>query len=56
MKGLEISKKANEIRKSFISMIVKAKGRHIACSLSEFFGGNITSMVGRIGKGNAVLL
>jgi transketolase len=32
---MEVEKKANEIRKSIISMIVKAKGGHIACSLSE---------------------
>jgi len=35
MKELEINQKANEIRKSIISMIVKAKGGHIGCSLSE---------------------
>ena len=35
MKDLEINQKANEIRKSIISMIVKAKGGHIGCSLSE---------------------
>jgi transketolase len=35
MKGVEISQKANEIRKSIVSMIVKARGGHIGCSLSE---------------------
>jgi len=35
MKDIEIKQKANEIRKSIVSMIVKAKGGHIGCSLSE---------------------
>jgi transketolase len=32
---MEIEKKANEIRKSIVSMIVKAQGGHVGCSLSE---------------------
>jgi transketolase len=35
MKDIEINQKANEIRKSVVSMIVKAKGGHLGCSLSE---------------------
>jgi transketolase len=35
MKDIEINQKANEIRKSIVSMIVKAKGGHVGCSLSE---------------------
>ena len=35
MKGIEINQKANEIRKNVVSMIVKAKGGHVGCSLSE---------------------
>ena len=35
MKAIEINQKANEIRKSIISMIVKAEGGHVGCSLSE---------------------
>jgi transketolase len=35
MKEIEINQKANEIRKSVVSMIVKAKGGHVGCSLSE---------------------
>jgi len=35
MKDFEINQKANEIRKSIISMVVKARGGHIGCSLSE---------------------
>ena len=32
---MEINERANEIRNSIVSMIVKAKGGHIGCSLSE---------------------
>jgi len=32
---MQINEKANEIRKSIISMIVKAQGGHVGCSLSE---------------------
>ena len=35
MKDIEVKQKANEIRKNVISMIVKACGGHIGCSLSE---------------------
>ena len=35
MKDIEINQKENEIRKSIVSMIIKAKGGHIGCSLSE---------------------
>ena len=35
MKEIEINQKANEIRKNVVSMIVKAKGGHVGCSLSE---------------------
>ena len=35
MKDIEINQKANEIRKNVVSMIVKAKGGHVGCSLSE---------------------
>ena len=35
MKDNEIKQKANEIRKSIVSMITNAKGGHIGCSLSE---------------------
>ena len=35
MKGMEINGRASEIRRSIVSMIVKAKGGHIGCSLSE---------------------
>ena len=35
MKDIEINKKANEIRKNVVSMIVKARGGHVGCSLSE---------------------
>ena len=35
MNVIETKQKANEIRKNVISMIVKARGGHIGCSLSE---------------------
>ena len=35
MKDFEINQKANEIKKNIVSMIAKAKGGHIGCSLSE---------------------
>ena len=35
MKDTEINQKAIEIKKNIISMIVKAKGGHVGCSLSE---------------------
>ncbi len=35
MKEIDIKRKSGEIKKSIVSMIVKAKGGHIGCSLSE---------------------
>jgi len=35
MKHMEINGKANEIRKSIVSMIIKAGGGHLGCSLSS---------------------
>ena len=32
---MNLQHKANEIRRNIISMIVKAKGGHVGCSLSE---------------------
>ncbi|MCL2128843.1 MAG: transketolase [Treponema sp.] len=35
MNGIEIKRKSNEIKRNIISMITKAQGGHVGCSLSE---------------------